>query len=75
MLVTCGVLWCRISFEEMLETKAKPYLLGEDQRPKCTNCAKDELWSHFCKFKSHGPACPQYDQDHLLDTLLDRCGL
>jgi hypothetical protein len=64
---------CRISYEEIQDGSAKPYLLGELQRPHCTNCAVDKLWSHFCQFKSHGPACPKYDQQTLLDTLMDRC--
>ena len=56
----------------MLEGKARPYLLGEQQRPRCANCAKDELWSHFCQYQSHGPACSQYDQDTLFETLRSR---
>ena len=63
---------CRIPYSEMVEGKAKPYLLGEQQRPRCINCAKDELWSHFCQYKSHGPACSQYDQDTLFETLRSR---
>ena len=64
---------CRIRYEEMREDGAWPYLMGEQQRPKCVNCGKDELWSHFCQFKSHGPACPQYDQETLFETLRSRC--
>ena len=54
------------------QRKAKPYLLGQQQRPSCVNCRKNELWAHFCQFKSHGPVCPQWDQDHLLETLMGR---
>ena len=56
----------------MRDGTARPYLMGEQQRPECVNCAKDELWSHFCQYKSHGPACPQYDQDTLFQTLKSR---
>ena len=68
-----GVPVRRIPYEEMQGRKAKPYLLGQQQRPSCVNCKKDELWSHFCQFKSHGPVCPQWDQDHLFETLMGRC--
>ena len=57
----------------MREDGTWPYLMGEQQRPKCVNCGKDELWSHFCQFKSHGPACPKYDQEALFETLTSRC--
>ncbi len=63
---------CRIPYAEMRDRTARPYLMGEQQRPQCTNCAKDELWSHFCQYKSHGPACPQYDQDTLFETIRSR---
>jgi len=56
----------------MRKGEARPYLMGEQQRPHCVNCGKDELWSHFCQYKSHGPACPQYDQDTLFETLRSR---
>jgi hypothetical protein len=64
---------CRIRTEEMQRGEARPYLMGERQRPACVNCDRDELWSHFCQFKSHGPKCPPHDQDLLFNTLLDRC--
>ena len=59
----------------MRDGKARPYLMGEQQRPNCVNCGKDELWSYFCQYQSHGPACPQYDQDTLFETLRSRSSL
>lgn len=68
----CGTCF-RIQYDKMREDGTWPYLMGEQQRPKCVNCGKDELWSHFCQFKSHGPACPKYDQETLFETLTSRC--
>lgn len=70
--VTCART-CRIQYEELLRGEARPYLMGERQRPDCVNCDRDELWSHFCQYKSHGPKCPPHDQDLLFNTLMDRC--
>jgi hypothetical protein len=56
----------------MQHSTLKPYLLGQQQLPQCSNCRVDTLWSHFCQYKSHGPVCPQWDQDHLMDALMGR---
>ncbi|BDA49809.1 hypothetical protein COCOBI_14-4290 [Coccomyxa sp. Obi] len=69
---SCPLVYERIRYEDMLRGEARPYLMGERQRPACVNCDRDELWSHFCQFKSHGPKCPQHDQDLLFNTLMDR---
>ncbi|EIE18670.1 hypothetical protein COCSUDRAFT_45154 [Coccomyxa subellipsoidea C-169] len=69
---SCPLVYQRIHYDEMARGEARPYLMGERQRPGCVNCDKDELWSHFCQFRSHGPRCPPHDQQLLFDTLLDR---
>ena len=56
----------------MQHSSLKPYLLGQQQLPTCSNCKVDKLWSHFCQFKSMGPVCPQWDQDHLMEALMGR---
>eukprot|EP00884_Botryococcus_braunii_P023107 jgi/Botrbrau1/9480/Bobra.0252s0098.2 len=65
----------RIPYDEIRNMSAKPYLLGASQRPQCSNCYKDELWSHFCQFRSHGPVCNPWDQTVFQSMLVERAEL
>ena len=67
---TCPLRFDRIAPADIVAARnlsVKPYLFGADQQPECTNCRRDTLWAHFCRFKSHGPVCPSWDQELLLD--------
>lgn len=61
----CPLQYDRISWGD-IEDGARPYLYGGKQRPNCTNCEKDVLWSHFCKFESHGPVCDKWHVNDLV---------
>ena len=39
----------RMSLEQIEAGQAKPYILGGDQLPDCTNCKRDEERTHFCR--------------------------
>ncbi|KAL4444037.1 hypothetical protein ABPG75_011774 [Micractinium tetrahymenae] len=50
----------------------RPYLFGAQARPACTNCKRDALWAHFCQYRSHGPTCPEWLQQSIVGSWLER---
>lgn len=48
----CPLRYDRISVQEIGEGKARPYLFGERQRPRCKNCDSREEWASICQFKA-----------------------
>ena len=49
----CPLEYKRHEWSDIRAHKKRPYLLGGQQEPECTNCATDALWSNFCQFRSH----------------------
>lgn len=49
----CPLEYKRHQWSDIQAHKKRPYLLGGQQEPECTNCATDALWSNFCQFRSH----------------------
>lgn len=59
--VPCPYPYRRHSMYELASGDRKPYLFGGAREPECRNCEVDNLWSHFCQYKSHGQLCnPRY---------------
>ena len=48
----CPNTFQRIEFDNIKSGHAKPYVLGGDQLPECTNCKRDEERTHFCRQES-----------------------
>lgn len=65
----------RIPYQELQENKAKPYILGGEQRPACKQCHSDDITARMCHYLSDGPLCPKSDQQQLLRILVDRYGV
>ncbi len=45
----CPHTFHRIEFDQIKSGHVKPYILGGDQLPECTNCKRDEERTHFCR--------------------------
>ena len=45
----CPHTFHRLEFDQIKQGHAKPYILGGDQQPECTNCKRDEERTHFCR--------------------------
>lgn len=57
----CPYPYQRHTLQQVQSGASKPYLFGGAREPHCRNCAVDNLWSHFCQYKSHGQICnPKY---------------
>lgn len=73
----CPVTYERMTVQEIRASLWKPqwqrpYLFGAQARPACTNCREDKLWAHFCQYRSHGPICPDWVQQSMLGSWLER---
>ncbi|KAK9833226.1 hypothetical protein WJX74_010892 [Apatococcus lobatus] len=69
----CPHTFHRLEFDQVKQGHAKPYILGGDQQPECTNCKRDEERTHFCRFAPYGlpPICPSRDQDWFLNYFME----
>ena len=49
--LACPLRYDRLTVQEV-EKGAKPYLLGGDQQPACSNCKRKDEWAQICRFKA-----------------------
>jgi hypothetical protein len=57
--------------QEIRDWVHRPYLLGEPQQPRCTNCQRSGGWADVCSFKA-GDNCEDWHWQPIKDAWLER---